>query len=147
MRELIVAVNGSVRSLAACQWVADRAAQCGWRVHAVTIFEPYIEWVPANDPRSIWQELEGELAGPWTAALSRGRIPFTHEVIEGLDHIATLTRVARERHADAIVVGAEGHTERRHHRRGNTGIHLVHHSHLPVILVPTQPGEHHDANK
>jgi nucleotide-binding universal stress UspA family protein len=145
VHDVVVGLDGSSRSMAACRWVARNAAIAGWHVHAVTVYEPLVEFVAATDPRSVWSYLEDELDGRWTQPLRDARVAYTTELVEGMDHIDAMTRVTRRRHADAVAVGTIGNPRRLHRRRGSTGLHLVHTSHLPAIIVPGHgDGEHGD---
>jgi nucleotide-binding universal stress UspA family protein len=136
VHEVVVGLDGSARSLAACEWVARHAAVARWHVHALTVYEPLVEFVAATDPRSLWSQFEHALEGPWTAPLREAGVSYTTELVEGIDHIDAMTQATRRRHADAIAVGTLGNPRRLHHTRGSTGLHLVHESHLPVIIVP-----------
>jgi nucleotide-binding universal stress UspA family protein len=136
VHEVVVGLDGSAQSLAACEWVAGHAAVAHWHVHALTIYEPLVEFVAPNDPRSLWSQFEHALEGPWTAPLRDAGVSYTTELVEGVDHIDAMTQATRRRHADAIAVGTIGNPRRLHSRRGSTGLHLVHDSHLPVIIVP-----------
>jgi nucleotide-binding universal stress UspA family protein len=134
LRRVLLAVNGSASSLAACRWVADTAAHHHSDVHVVTVFEPVMEWVPCDDPRSVWQGLRRQLDGPWTEPLTAAGLHHTSEVVEGLSTVEALTAYARHHHLDAIVVGS-GDRPRLFHR-ATTAVHLVQRSSLAVIVVP-----------
>jgi nucleotide-binding universal stress UspA family protein len=136
VHEVVVGLDGSARSLAACEWVARHAAVAHWHVHALTVYEPLVEFVAPTDPRSLWSQFEHALEGPWTAPLREAGVPYTTELVEGVDHIDAMTQATRRRHADAIAVGTIGNPRRLHHKHGSTGLHLVHEAHLPVIIVP-----------
>jgi nucleotide-binding universal stress UspA family protein len=136
VQEVVVGLDGSARSLAACEWVARHAAIAHWHVHALTVYEPLVEFVAATDPRSMWSQFEHALEGPWTEPLREAGVSYTTELVEGVDHIDAMTQATRRRHADAVAVGTMGNPRRLHHKRGSTGLHLVHEAHLPVIIVP-----------
>jgi nucleotide-binding universal stress UspA family protein len=134
MARVLVALNGSLASQAACSWTAELASHTGSHVDAVTVFEPLVEWVPNNDPRSVTWKLRDDLGGPWTATLGAAGVPTTTEVIDGLDPIGGLVRFAHQHRDDVLVVG---HDRRSHHLwRGVFGIRLLKDANLPVVLVP-----------
>lgn len=56
-------------------------------------------------------------------------------VVTGLPHDA-ITRYARERKADLIVVGTHGHGFVAHVLVGSTAERIVHHAPCPVLIVP-----------
>ncbi|MGH9230925.1 MAG: universal stress protein [Acidimicrobiales bacterium] len=136
LRRIVVGLDASASAVAAAVWSASVAAALDADIAAVTIFEPTAEWVPRSDPGSMWSKVRRSLEGPWTQPLRRRGVAFTSRVLEGTNVAASLTQFARDRHADAIVVGLGDTGWRRH-----PGTHLVDHSHLPVILVPADRTE------
>jgi nucleotide-binding universal stress UspA family protein len=132
LRRIVLGLDGSASGHAAAMWSAAVAKAIGADVAAVTIFEPIVEWVPRTDRSSMWSKVRQELEGPWTDSLRRRGTPFTADVLEGTNVAASLTQIARDRHADAIVIGLGHDVDHRLH----PGTHLVDHCHLPVVLVP-----------
>jgi nucleotide-binding universal stress UspA family protein len=131
LRRIVLGLDGSEGAHAAAMWSAAVGKAIGVDIVAVTIFEPIVEWVPRTDSNSMWSKVRRELEGPWTEPLRRAGVGFTTDVIEGTNVDAALTHVARERHADAIVIGSGDDVGHRLH----PGTHLVDHCHLPVVLV------------
>jgi nucleotide-binding universal stress UspA family protein len=132
LRRIVLGLDGSAGADAAATWSAAVAKAIGADIAAVTIFEPIVEWVPRTDRSSMWSKVRRELEGPWTESLRRHGLRFTADVLEGTNVAASLTQVARDRHADAIVIGLGHDVGHRLH----PGTHLVDHCHLPVVLVP-----------
>lgn len=132
LRRIVLGLDGSAGADAAATWSALVAKAIGADIATVTIFEPIVEWVPRTDRSSIWDKVRRELEGPWTEPLRRQGLGFTTDVLEGMNVAASLTHFARDRHADAIVIG-RGHDVG---HRLHPGTHLVDHCHLPVVLVP-----------
>ena len=112
LRRLVLGVDDSGGARAATRWLAQLLAGTTAEVVAATVFEPLVEWVPADHPTSQWHRLREQLTGPWTRPLRSEGVAVDAEVCEGIDPVAGLVRIARQRRADAIVVGQE----RRHHR-------------------------------
>jgi nucleotide-binding universal stress UspA family protein len=132
LRRIILGLDGSASAHAAATWSASVAKAIAADIVAVTIFEPIVEWVPRSDRSSMWSKVRRELEGPWTEPLRRRGVGFTTRVLEGTNIAGSLTQVARDQHADAIVIGLGDDVGRRHH----PGTHLVDRCHLPVVLVP-----------
>jgi nucleotide-binding universal stress UspA family protein len=133
LRRVVLGLGGSVSSRAAATWLASVAGGLDLEVHAVTAFEPMVEWVPRWSEASVWTKVRGELEGPWTEPLrQRGVVPVTR-VLEGINVGATLTHYARRSHADAIVIGLGDSAG---HRSRHPATDLLERCHLPVILVP-----------
>ncbi len=137
LRRIVLGLDGSAGADAAAAWCAGVAKAIGADVAAVTIFEPIVEWVPRTDRSSMWSKVRRELEGPWTESLRRHGLRFTADVLEGTNVDASLTNFARERHADAIVIGSGDDAGHRLH----PGTHLVDHCHLPVVLVPADAAD------
>jgi nucleotide-binding universal stress UspA family protein len=133
-RRIVLGLDGSASARAAATWLASLAKPIGADILAVTIFEPIVEWVPRWDRSSMWSKVRRELEGSWTEPLRRRGLEFTTRVVEGTNVAASLTEIARDRHADAIVIGLGDDVGRRLH----PGTHLVDHCHLPVVLVPVK---------
>jgi nucleotide-binding universal stress UspA family protein len=134
LRRIVLGLDGSASARAAAAWLASLAKPISADIVAVTIFEPIVEWVPRWDRSSMWSKVRRELEGSWTEPLHRRGIEFTARVLEGTNVAASLTEFARDRHADAIVIGLGDDAGRRLH----PGTHLVDHCHLPVVLVPAE---------
>jgi nucleotide-binding universal stress UspA family protein len=134
LRRIVLGLDGSASAHAAATWSGTVAKAIGADIVAVTIFEPIVEWVPRSDRSSMWSKIRRELEGPWTEPLRRRGVGFTTRVLEGTNIAGSLTQVARDQHADAIVIGLGDDVGRRHH----PGTHLVDRCHLPVVLVPVE---------
>lgn len=138
LRRQLVGVNESASSRAAIEWAARTAASHRATVHAVAVFEPVVEWVPADHPQSPWQLVRKRLEDDWTAPLAAAGVHYSTEVVEGSRVVDALTRSARRHRVDAVVLGAGDHRGLFH--RGTLGIHLAQHSGLAVIIVSADAG-------
>jgi nucleotide-binding universal stress UspA family protein len=140
LRRVVIGVAGSAGAEAAATWVASVAGTLDLDVHAVTVFEPMVEWVPRWSQSSVWTKVRHELEGPWTEPLRRRGVACATRVVEGINVDAALTQFARRCHADGIVVGlGDGG-----HRRRHPATKLLERCHLPVILVPVGSVGHAD---
>ncbi len=82
-----------------------------------------------------WQsDMERVLKEEWCSPLHQPGIAFSGRTVEGGPR--ALLGVANHEHADAIVVGRRGRGGLVELVLGSFSHHLVHHSSLPVIVVP-----------
>ncbi|MGO8684262.1 MAG: universal stress protein [Thermoleophilia bacterium] len=100
----------------------------------------YANWTPAVLPEGLIDELEAKIADDLEEAAERVRaagIEATTACIR--EHpVDTVLRVARETHAALIVVGAKGAGALHDVVMGSTTMHLLHHSEIPVLVVPAR---------
>jgi nucleotide-binding universal stress UspA family protein len=136
LRRVTLGLDGSTGADAACNWLAEIVTSWDGEVHAVNVFEPLVEWVPADDPTSDWSRLRRKLAGAWVEPLRRSGVRLTMELGQGMDPSAGLAKLARAGHADFLVVG---HERRRHERPWHTplALRLAESAKLTVVCVPT----------
>lgn len=136
LKRVVLGLGGSNSAQAAC-WLGSVAGPLDLDIHAVTAFEPFIEWVSRSNKAGVWAKVRAELEGPWTEPLRQRGVAYSTHLIEGMNIEATLTDFARRCHADAIVVG-----------RGHSGRHpvteLLNSCRLPVILVPVEADTERD---
>ena len=132
---IVVGVDGSAGSTAAISWCARVAPALGARVVAVLAFEPFIEWVPDDDPKSWRRAAEWEVAS-WIEPLRDVGTPVEVVVAEGLHPVTAIADTASARAAQLIVVGTHGLGGFTKMRLGGVAVQLVHHAGLPVVLVP-----------
>ena len=143
MTTMLVGIDGSEASLQAVAYAARLAAtmpKCeviaasayGLQAAAVTFGGPFVSlefWDEWRD--SIRKNLEGD----WTRPLRDAGLSVRVHVEEG---IATdvLLRLAREEHADLIVVGSRGLGHVRGMMLGSVSHQLALHAPCPVVVVP-----------
>ena len=137
---IVVGVDGSPGSTAAIAWCARVAPALGARVAAVFAFEPFLEWVPDDDPRSWRRAAEWEVAS-WVEPLRDVGTSVDVVVIEGRHPVAAIADTARERAAQLIIVGTHGLGGFTKMRLGGVALQLIHHAGLPVVLVPKAPDQ------
>ncbi len=136
VERIVVGVDGSEGSAAAMDWCAGLARAANAEVIAVYVFEPLAEWVPHSDPRSWWQAAEHQMESNWVAPLRAAGVSVRTRIIQDVHPVAALTVVVKEERAGLLVVGTRGLSGVVGLRLGRIPIQLVHHTQLPVVLVP-----------
>jgi nucleotide-binding universal stress UspA family protein len=134
---IVVGVDGSDGSAAAVDWCAEVARAANAEVLAVYAFEPLVEWVPESDPRSWHQVVEREMT-EWVAPLRAAGVPVATRIMKDTHPVAALANAIEHDRADLVVVGTRGRGGLGGLRLGHVAIQLVHHAHIPVVLVPVQ---------
>jgi len=144
LERVVVAIDFSERSIAAAQWVAGHFAPQSELVlvHALELPPPPL-FLPG---RSSWSddELDARRTRARTQLRELGgqirRGPVWEEVRVGRPHEEIL-RVAREYHADLIVVGSHRERESVWIRLGSTAERVIAASRVPVLAVHGAPRE------
>jgi nucleotide-binding universal stress UspA family protein len=121
MREIVVGVDASDASMDAARFAGGLAAKAGSALMVVHVRQ-------ARTPRAVERRIQDRLV----AALEGPAVSWTFEIHDG-DPARRLRRVARERKADLIVVGACRHSGTE--RLGSVSNWLVHHADHPVLIV------------
>ena len=134
---ILVGVDGSATSAKAVEWCCDVAPGLGAEVIAVYAEVPFAEWVPHRDPSSWYQSAVKDCEA-WTRPLRDAGIATRSLVIEHEPALA-LTETAIRVQAGLIVVGTRGTGGITGLRLGSTALKVIHHSGLPVVLVPPTP--------
>jgi len=140
---IVVGVDGSEGSVAALDWCAGLAGAAKVEVIAVYAFEPFAEWVLESDPHSWRQTAEDKMETEWVVPLRAAGVSVRTRVIRDIHPVAALAAAADEEDAGLVVVGTRGLSGVVGLRLGRVPIQLVHHTQLPVVLVP--PVDHRGA--
>jgi nucleotide-binding universal stress UspA family protein len=131
---IVVGVDGSPPSLQAVQWCADWAPALGAKVSVVFAERPSGKEVSRTDPTSWYQRTLHSLE-EWSARLRATRVSFDTRVIEQqVGH--ALAELATGTATDLLVVGTRGHGGFSDLLLGSTALRLLHHSDVPLLLVP-----------
>ena len=133
---VVVGVDGSEGSAHAVCWCADMARAANAEVIAVYAFEPLVEWVMESDPRSWRRAAERKLEDSWAAPLRQAGVAVRTRIVENLHPVAALASVVEDEGAGLIVVGTRGIGGFLGLRLGRVPVQLVHHTQMPVVLVP-----------
>jgi NADH:ubiquinone oxidoreductase subunit F (NADH-binding) len=132
---IVLGIDGSTGSAAAVLWCADVAAAVGAEVLAVCAVEPRARPIFKGDGR--WREAaEAAISSEWVAPLRTAGVAVRTRVVDGAHPLAALASAAAEENAGLLVVGTRGLSEIGGVRLGRLPLQLVHHTHLPVVLVP-----------
>ncbi len=134
----VVGVDGSLASVAAARWAADRAARDGAKLHVVHAY--FVEAIPS---------VAGAIRTPGMRRLAlRDAKRLLHTVVEQLPADRVSESVAIEgaadrvlleysRAADLLVLGARPQHRVPHARFiGSTAAHCLRGSACPVVMVP-----------
>ncbi|MGI8756041.1 MAG: universal stress protein [Acidimicrobiales bacterium] len=133
---VVIGVDGSEGSAQAVRWCTDMARAAHAEVVAVYAFEPMVEWVLESDPRSWRQAAERKLEDSWVAPLREAGVPVRTRIIEDIHPVAALVEVVKDEGAGLVVVGTRGIGGFLGLRLGRVPMQLVHHTQMPVVLVP-----------
>jgi nucleotide-binding universal stress UspA family protein len=136
LERIVVGVDGSEGSACAARWCAGLARALNAEVIAVYAFEPLAEWVSESDPRSWRQSVEQELQARWLAPIREAGVAVRARVVEKIHPVAALASVIEQEGAGLAVVGARGTGGFLGLRLGRVPVQLVHHTHIPVVVVP-----------
>ena len=131
---ILVGVDGSPGSAEAVAWCRDVAPQLEAEVIAVHA-RPSSTERPSRFGPSSASRGGREDCDEWVRSLRDARIPTRSIVIEN-DPVAALTDVGVRERADLIVVGTRGIGGFSGLRLGSTALKTLHHSGLPVALIP-----------
>ena len=140
VEHIVVGVDGSPGSLAAVEICADLAAGLGVPVTAVYAFDPLVEWVPENDPRSWHKRAEADV-GSWAAPIEKAGVMLEIVVDRDIHPVAAIARALDAHPGSVAVLGARGLGGFTGLRLGRVPLQLVHHTGAAVILVPPAPSE------
>lgn len=132
---MVVGLDGSQDSDDAAHWCAGVAAGIDAHVVAVYALKPLIEWVPESDPHSWAQASEREL-DRWAGPLRDAGVSFETRLVKIPHPVDALARTVTATDADLVVVGARGIGGFLGLRVGRVPLQLVHHTDVPVVMVP-----------
>ena len=132
---VVLGVDGSPSSLRAVGFGAELAATAGLGATAVHAFEPFLEWVPENDPEGWHRRAEEELRA-WVAPVEEAGVSLELDVDRDIHPVAAIRRALDARPGSVAVVGARGAGGFRELLLGGVPMQLVHHTGAPVVVVP-----------
>ena len=135
VEHIVIGVDGSPGSLAAVEFCAELADRLGVGVSAVYAFEPFAEWVPANDPGGWHRMAEDDLRG-WTAPVEKAGVDLDLLVDRDVHPVAAIERMVAAHPGSIAAVGTRGLGGFSGLRLGRVPLQLVHHTGAAVIVVP-----------
>jgi nucleotide-binding universal stress UspA family protein len=131
-RSVVVGVDGSAASLAALRWAVGLAGISGARVSAVHAFTPgYAEVSPTQ--YEFLQTEATQTLGVWCAESGVGESVDSFVVGGGPGALLTIVHPS-----DLLVVGTRGDYGVAHLHLGSVAHHLVHHTSVPLAIVPSR---------
>ncbi len=131
---ILVGADGSPGSAQAIEWCRNVAPALDAEVVVAHAERPVAEWVAHDDPKSWYQQALQDCT-EWAAPLREAGIA-THVVILQEDPVKALTDAGVREQASMLVVGTRGLGGVFGLRLGSTALKVLHHSGLPVVLVP-----------
>lgn len=132
---IVVGIDGSTGSAAAVDWSTRCALRTGAEVLAVSSFEPFLEWVPDSDPNSIMRSVERTVHES-TATMRAQGVKVRTKVVQDIHPVAALAAAVEREGAGLAVVGRRGNGGFSGLLLGRVPEQLVHHAHVPVVVVP-----------
>jgi nucleotide-binding universal stress UspA family protein len=123
-------------------WAAELAGSLGAEILAVHVVpESWLVELEAFQLKTdqLVAERRAKLLGAWTDGLRKLGVVYSTEFGRG-NPAAELLRIAREHHADLVVVGGSRHHGIRRDAIGHTAHRIANLSPLPVVVVP-QPDD------
>jgi nucleotide-binding universal stress UspA family protein len=135
---IVLGVDGSPGSAAATAWCADVAAALRASVLAVCAVDPRPPRRGMADDR--WRAVaQAAISEDWISPLRAAGVDVRTTVTDGTHPLDALTAAAAQDGAGLVVVGTRGLSDVGGVRLGRLPLQLVHHTRLPVVLVPPGP--------
>jgi nucleotide-binding universal stress UspA family protein len=144
VERIVVGIDGSDGSDAAASWCANLASAAKIDVIAVYIFEPLADWIPKSDPDGWRQAAEEKMQHEWTASLRAAGVTVRTKVVEHAHPVSALRAAVEDEGGGLLVIGTRGLSRVVGLRVGRLPIQLIHHTQLPVVLVPPEIDEEPD---
>ncbi len=142
---IVVGIDGSTGSTSAAAWGGALAMSTGSEVIAVQSFEPYVEWVPDSDPQSVMSSVAHD-TDECTAAMRAQGVQVRTQVVKDVHPVAALAAAVEQESAGVAVVGRRGHGGLAGQLLGGVPERLLHHTHIPVVVVPSRLTGHEGKN-
>ena len=139
LQRIVIGVDGSPGSAHAVAWLRDIAGPLDAEVIAVYAELSPVEWVSHTDPKS-WYRRALHDCTEWTAPLRDAGITLEVRVVEH-NPVTALTEAGVRAQAGLLVVGTRGAGGISGIRLGSTALKVLHHSGLPVVLIPPERDE------
>ncbi len=140
---MVVGADGSSEAAAAIAWCAEVAPVLRASVTAVLACDPepaweHRPWLPWRDDvdRDTVVESARRSLEKWTQPVRDAGVTVDPVVVDATHPVEALSATARQRAADVLVVGTHGLGGFSAMRLGGVAVQLVHHVHLPVVMVP-----------
>ncbi len=133
MPRVVVGVDGSPASLDVLRWAASVAQRAGLELMAVRAWTPDQAEMDPDRYAKLHAEAHRELEG-WCGGAHPAVTPRT-VIVEG-DPAQELLAMAGDHAGDLLAVGPRGRGGFAHLRLGSVTHHLIHHTTVPLAVVP-----------
>ncbi len=134
MRRVLVGFDGSSAAGDALAWTADLAWRARLELVVARVFVPTQAEISPDFNVELHDAQRREL-DEWSARPPGQAVPTATVLLDG-DPPDALLAVARDRHADLLVVGGRGAGGFSHLHLGSVAHHLAHHTTIPLAIVP-----------
>lgn len=139
---IVLATDGSDRSVHAAQFAASMARQRGAKLHIITVVRPPEGWwgiggapPPAASISDALVEAQREVIDRTVEGIDLDGIPY--ETVEELgDPASTIAAYCADVGADLLVVGRRGAGLIERFVMGSVADRLAHYSPCPVLVIP-----------
>jgi nucleotide-binding universal stress UspA family protein len=141
-RPIVVGVDGSEGSKAALDWAIATAAAFDAPMRLVDAFSPWAGWtlaLPSFDFNDFKATLESDLA-ECCQRVKKAGIDHVCNLVED-EPASAILKDAQRADALLIVLGAHGHSMWSMHLLGSVTAKILHHTSLPVAVVPEKAPE------
>jgi len=135
VEHFVVGLDGSKGSAAAAKLTSELGHALAVDVTAVYAFDPLIEWVEENDPRS-WHRYAARELEQWAAPIEAAGVHVDLDIDRDVHPVAAIARALEARPGSAAIVGTRGIGGFAGLRLGRVPLQLVHTTAAPVIMVP-----------
>lgn len=146
LERIVLGVDGSAGSEAAVRWCARAAAACEAEVIAVCAFESRTRWAAGDDMKRWRAAAEAAITSEWIAPLRSAGVTVRTRIVEANSPESALEAAAADEGAGILVVGTQEPSEVTGLRVGRVPLHLAHHTHLPLVIVPPIARKLHSAS-
>jgi len=144
MAEIVVGIDGSESSVRAARWAAQEASLRGATLRLICAYEAPATWLGMGEALGATMtmsvsddDLHSYAAATLDDVVAKIDVPAGVVVVEDpmRGHPSDLL-IAASKAADLLVVGSRGHGDIGSVLLGSTGMHCVHHSACPVVVIP-----------
>lgn len=144
---IVVGVDGTPASDRALAWAVDEAVTRGCPLHVVNVwqYEALVDWTETSAQRE--QAASEQLVEQALQRALQGRADQPEIVRRSLRGDAAEVLETASEGAAMLVVAS--HTDHRIRQMilGSTSMHVVHHAHAPVVVIPVTEREHAESTR
>lgn len=143
IERIVAGTDGSEQATSAVAWASQLAKELNAELLIVHAFDVdpaklpggYVV-LPPEELANLREHSNQQLAGVWSEPARQAGVRWRSLLIDG-NAPGSLIDLAEREHVDLIIVGNRGRGGFRELLFGSVGHHLVQHSRIPVVIVPT----------